>query len=83
MRKTHVLILGILVVAMMSTGWASSTRMTFWMAVATFILSFAFRTADASVCPTLPYGTHFLWHIFNAVTVYLLARVAIVSKALD
>ncbi|MBP7001390.1 ceramidase domain-containing protein [Amaricoccus sp.] len=27
--------------------------------------SLAFRTIDAAVCPALPIGTHFLWHLLN------------------
>ena len=30
-------------------------------------LSLTFRTLDAPLCAALPLGTHFLWHILNAV----------------
>jgi len=30
-------------------------------------LSLTFRSLDMLVCPSLPLGTHFLWHILNAV----------------
>jgi hypothetical protein len=30
-------------------------------------LSLAFRTLDGPVCPDFPLGTHFLWHVLNAV----------------
>lgn len=33
-------------------------------------LSIAFRSADMAVCGTLPLGTHFLWHILNAVMLF-------------
>ncbi|SHJ02376.1 Ceramidase [Shimia gijangensis] len=29
--------------------------------------SIFFRSFDASICPSFPLGTHFLWHILNAV----------------
>ena len=30
-------------------------------------LSLIFRSLDESFCDTLPFGTHFLWHVLNAV----------------
>jgi hypothetical protein len=30
-------------------------------------VSLAFRTVDEAVCPTFPQGTHFVWHLMNAV----------------
>lgn len=40
----------------------------------TFILALTFRTIDMQLCPCLPLGTHFLWHTFNAITLYLVMR---------
>ena len=37
-----------------------------------FLASLTFRTVDAVVCPYFALGTHFLWHILNAVLLYLL-----------
>ena len=31
------------------------------------IASLTFRTLDQPVCGALPFGTHFLWHVLNAV----------------
>ncbi|BDA86968.1 membrane protein [Aureimonas sp. SA4125] len=42
-----------------------------------FTLSLALRIADAPLCPTWPVGTHFLWHVLNAVTLGLLLVAAI------
>ena len=39
---------------------------------ALFTLSLAFRTADLHICPTLPLGTHFLWHLLNGTVIGLL-----------
>jgi hypothetical protein len=36
-------------------------------AVAIFALSLTFRTLDFHLCEALPGGTHFLWHVTNAV----------------
>jgi hypothetical protein len=35
-----------------------------------FIISLIFRTIDHSICDWLPIGSHFLWHIINAVVLY-------------
>ncbi|MGR3635102.1 MAG: ceramidase domain-containing protein [Shimia sp.] len=35
--------------------------------VVILMVSLAMRSVDARVCTTLPLGTHFLWHILNAV----------------
>lgn len=43
-------------------------------AALTFVLSLGCRTIDALVCPTLPVGTHFLWHLLNGAVLYLLMR---------
>lgn len=44
---------------------------------ALFLLSLTFRTADAALCPSLPVGTHFLWHLLNAVVLYGLIATAL------
>jgi hypothetical protein len=33
-------------------------------ALASAMLALTFRTIDGSMCATIPFGTHFLWHIF-------------------
>jgi hypothetical protein len=33
----------------------------------TLIVSLVFRSIDEWLCPTLPLGTHFMWHILNGV----------------
>lgn len=43
-------------------------------AAGVFALSLAFRTADLPLCAALPIGTHFLWHVLNAVVLYSLTR---------
>jgi hypothetical protein len=42
-----------------------------------FALSLALRTLDGPLCDVLPTGTHFLWHVFNALTLGLLLVAAI------
>ena len=42
-----------------------------------FLLSLTVRTVDAALCPALPSGTHFLWHVLNAIVLYGLIAVAV------
>lgn len=39
-----------------------------------YLLAITMRIIDLQVCPTFYVGTHFLWHIFNALAVYLAVR---------
>jgi hypothetical protein len=50
---------------------------TFVSAAALFMVSFAARTADMPMCSSLPIGTHYFWHIFNATVLFLLVRTLI------
>ena len=49
----------------------------FFIATAVFLVSFAARTLDMPVCPSLPIGTHYFWHICNATVLYLLVRIIV------
>ena len=40
-----------------------------------FGVSITFRVLDTRLCDGFPLGTHFLWHIFNAIVLYLLLQV--------
>ena len=42
-----------------------------------FLLSLTARTVDMPLCDAWPLGTHLLWHVLNAVLLYVLMRVAI------
>lgn len=43
-------------------------------AIGVFFLSITCRTFDMVICPYFPIGIHFMWHILNSVTLYLLMR---------
>jgi len=45
---------------------------TLWMAAGVFVVSLCFRSLDMHMCDALAFGTHFLWHSFNGVLLYLL-----------
>jgi hypothetical protein len=36
------------------------------------VVSITARTIDMAVCAAFPLGTHFLWHLLNALTLYIL-----------
>ena len=44
------------------------------VAAAVFVLSMFFRSIDNTICIWFALGTHFLWHILNALVVYLAMR---------
>jgi Ceramidase len=50
------------------------------LAVLVFAISLGFRTADIALCPEFPLGTHFVWHVLNAVVLYMLLRTAIAVR---
>ncbi len=40
-------------------------------------LSLVFRTIDNSICNSVPIGTHFIWHLLNAVLLWWMVRALI------
>lgn len=48
-------------------AWRKLAAGSFSLAVALI-----FRTIDLTYCPVVPTGTHFLWHIFTGVAIFLL-----------
>jgi hypothetical protein len=54
---------------------------SFLAASSLFCLSIALRTVDHAVCDAFPLGTHFLWHLLNAVVLYMVAAAMIGKKA--
>jgi hypothetical protein len=51
-------------------------------AAGVFAVSLFLRIVDLPVCGAFPLGTHFLWHILNAVVLYLVLRGAIGGRGL-
>lgn len=49
-------------------------RFTIPAAVGIFVVAVVCRTVDNAVCPAMPLGTHFLWHLLTASALYLFAR---------
>lgn len=61
----------------MLTGWSyarqTSSRRLMVAAMLLFMSSLVFRTVDGPLCAYLPVGTHFLWHLLNALVLAMLA----------
>lgn len=57
-------------------GYLTLRRAPHWhlfvSATAIFTLSLIFRTLDQRLCAMVPMGTHFVWHLLNAVMLYVL-----------
>lgn len=49
------------------------------VAASIFLLSIFFRSIDNMICPRFILGTHFLWHVLNAVVIYLAMRALIAN----
>jgi hypothetical protein len=57
-----------------------ATRRSLGLAALVFAISLGFRTADMAICPEFPLGSHFVWHVLNAVVLYVLLRTAIETR---
>lgn len=49
------------------------------IAAVIFCCSLAFRSVDMMSCEIISFGTHFMWHILNAVTLTTIIRAAIIA----
>jgi hypothetical protein len=56
-------------------------RFTLLAASGVYLAALFFRTIDNEVCPVLPIGTHFLWHLLIGLVTYLAMRPLILSTA--
>ncbi len=66
--------------ALIVIGWLIRERpagRALLIAAAAFIASLFFRVIDLDICGAFPVGTHFLWHILNAVVLYAVLRGAL------
>jgi Ceramidase len=45
-----------------------------------FAISLTLRSVDIALCPAFPLGTHFAWHILNAVVLYVLLHTAMATR---
>ena len=54
-------------------------RFTLLAAAGVYMAALFFRTIDNEVCPVVPIGTHFLWHLLIGLVTYLAMRSLILS----
>jgi hypothetical protein len=54
-------------------------RFTLLGAAGVYLAALFFRTIDNEVCPVLPIGSHFLWHLLIGLVTYLAMRTLILS----
>jgi hypothetical protein len=57
-----------------------SQRRLLALATVAFAISLTLRSIDMALCDAVPLGTHWLWHLLNALVLYLLLRAALVSR---
>lgn len=50
------------------------------MACGVLAVSLVCRTVDLALCDAWPLGSHFLWHLFNGVALYLLLQAALAAR---
>jgi hypothetical protein len=73
-------LIALIAVARATRGQASfpmNRRRGLDLAVMIFTVSLALRSVDLAACDVFPLGTHFVWHMLNAVVLYVLLRTAI------
>lgn len=81
-----------------SLAYAPASAVLFWMGVdyalregsmnvfvtaGVFLVSLIARSLDNALCAWWPYGTHFVWHILNAIVLYRLVCDYLRSQRLD
>lgn len=66
--------LGVWVLAAWSAWRKDPSWPTLCAAACVFALSLTLRQFDGPWCPSWPWGTHFAWHLLNALTLWLTVR---------
>ena len=63
--------------------WYSGKQEPFRLLAAAGVLTVAlvFRTIDTAICPYVPWGTHFLWHLLIPFVLYLAFRALLANLA--
>ena len=55
-------------------AFSTAERYSLLLASACLALSLALRSLDLALCASVPLGTHFLWHLINGFTLYLVIK---------
>ena len=56
---------------------------SFLAAAGVFVVALFFRTIDNATCSVFPLGTHFMWHILDAIALYLATLALLVNLPAD
>ncbi len=67
-------ILALLLACVSATLTRHQAAFYLWSATGLFTAALVFRTLDLGLCPALPFGTHFIWHVLTGVTAGVLVR---------
>ncbi|WP_068318204.1 ceramidase domain-containing protein [Polycladidibacter hongkongensis] len=61
--------------------WIFRKPQRWWVSLAgaAFVISLALRSIDLAVCTAAPVGTHFLWHLLNALMIAFLLKALILQ----
>lgn len=51
-----------------------------YMMAGLFFVSLIFRSVDLASCQFVPFGTHFVWHILNAIVLYGVCRTVVLDN---
>ncbi len=60
--------------------WRAEGSARLAAAAALFALSLTARSVDNAWCPTWPWGTHWIWHLLNAVVLYAVLSAYLTSR---
>lgn len=66
-------LLAIFVVGLLMLGRDRQIAIGLLITAGIFLMSIGFRTFDGPICETVSVGTHFIWHLFNAVVLFRLS----------
>lgn len=67
-------LVGLLALGLAAHRQQPAVSSALFQAAAVFGASLTLRTLDQPLCQHLPLGTHWLWHMLNAVTLFLVTR---------
>ena len=67
-------LVALLIIGIYHLGHAHVEPKLLLIASTVFLVSLTLRTIDNAICDYLTIGTHFFWHLFNGLLLYLIAR---------
>lgn len=73
-------LLGLVGIAIAMPRALDRQRRLLGLATVAFAISLTLRSIDTALCDAIPLGTHWLWHLLNALVLYLLLRAALLSR---